>query len=126
MKSANSITLGSRNRRCGVSAAKVTGRGRRLARHFHQRAAGQMVGDLEDGFQDNPAPIQRPTGQHVPVIGFEWPRYLEAARPVGRLQRPLKLCRAGKAQGQAIMPVRDQRRAVAGQATAGDVIGRGA
>jgi len=109
MKSVKSRTLGSFSRRCCDRLESCVGR-----RHRDQPARAQMIGHVEDRFQHDAAPVQRPAGQHVAVIRFEGAGDLEPPRALGGLQRPLELFRTRKAQVQAIVPLGHQRGAVDG------------
>ena len=81
---------------------------RRRLGHGHQRPRCQMMHDLEQRFQDNAMPAERPFGQHVAIVGFERTRDVEALGPAWRLQRPAEFRGARKAQVQAIVFVRDE------------------
>jgi hypothetical protein len=94
--------------------------------HGNQRAAAQVIGDLEDGFQNDAMPVQRPLRQHVAIIRFEGAGDLKTPQALRGLQGPLKLFRAGKAQVQTIVPVGQQRIAILGQAATRDIGGGGA
>ncbi len=94
MWSMNSRIFGSCSRLCGNSAARRTSCGGVSSATTTSSPARQVLGDLEHRLEDDPAPRQRPAGQHVAVVGFERPRDLEALRALRRDQRPDELARA--------------------------------